>query len=80
MDRAYYSQRIGRGPLAKPTIEDLARALTLAVDEMWKRDYMQLYGPATSGQLQRSGQRVGDATGRFSASATTARAAATAAG
>jgi hypothetical protein len=24
MDRAYYSQRIGRGPLANPTIEDVA--------------------------------------------------------
>ena len=41
MDRAYYSQRIGRGPLAKPTINDVARALTLTIDEMWKRDYMQ---------------------------------------
>jgi hypothetical protein len=41
VDRAYYSQRIGRGPLANPTIEDLARALTLTVSEMWKRDYMQ---------------------------------------
>ena len=41
MDRAYYSQRIGRGPLANPTIEDLGRALTLTVEEMWKRDYMQ---------------------------------------
>ena len=41
MDRGYYSQRIGRGPLANPTIDDLARALTLTVDEMWRRDYMQ---------------------------------------
>ena len=41
MDRAYYSQRIGRGPLSSPTIEDLARALTLTVDEMWQRDYLQ---------------------------------------
>ena len=41
MDRAYYSQRIGRGPLAKPNINDVARALTLTFDEMWKRDYMQ---------------------------------------
>ena len=41
MDRAYYSQRVGRGPLANPTIDNLARALTLTVDEMWKRDYMQ---------------------------------------
>ena len=41
MDRAYYSQRIGRGPLANPTIDDLVRALTLTVDEMWRRDYMQ---------------------------------------
>lgn len=41
MDRAYYSQRIGRGPLAKPTVNDVARALTLTIDEMWKRDYMQ---------------------------------------
>jgi hypothetical protein len=41
VDRAYYSQRIGRGPLAKPTINDVARALTLTIDEMWKRDYMQ---------------------------------------
>jgi hypothetical protein len=41
VNRAYYSERIGRGPLANPTIEDLARALTLTVDGMWKRDYMQ---------------------------------------
>jgi hypothetical protein len=41
VDRSYYSQRIGRGPLANPTINDVARALTLAIDEMWKRDYMQ---------------------------------------
>lgn len=41
MDRAYYSQRIGRGPLATPTVEDLGRALTLTVDEMWRRDYLQ---------------------------------------
>ena len=41
MDRTYYSQRIGRGPLANPTVEDLARALTLTVDEMWQRDYLQ---------------------------------------
>jgi hypothetical protein len=41
VNRTYYSQRIGRGPLADPTIDDLARALTLTVDEMWKRDYMQ---------------------------------------
>jgi hypothetical protein len=41
VDRTYYSQRIGRGPLANPTIEGVARALTLTVDEMWKLDYMQ---------------------------------------
>jgi hypothetical protein len=41
VDRAYFSQRIGRGPLANPGIEDLARVLTLAVDEMRKRDYLQ---------------------------------------
>ena len=41
MNRAYYSERIGRGPLANPTTEDLARALTKTVDEMWKRGYMQ---------------------------------------
>lgn len=41
MDRSYYSQRIGRGPLANPTINDVARALTLTIDEMWTRDYMQ---------------------------------------
>ena len=41
MDRAYYSQRIGRGPLATPTVEDLGRALTLTLDEMWRRDYLQ---------------------------------------
>jgi hypothetical protein len=41
MDRTYYSQRIGRGPLANPTVEDISRALTLTVDEMWRRDYMQ---------------------------------------
>ena len=41
VDRSYYSERVGRGPLANPTIDNLARALTLTVDEMWKRDYMQ---------------------------------------
>jgi hypothetical protein len=41
MDRAYYSQRIGRGPLANPTVEDISRALTLTVDEMWRRNYLQ---------------------------------------
>jgi len=41
VDRAYYSQRIGRGPLSSPTIDDLARALTLTVDEMWQRDHLQ---------------------------------------
>lgn len=41
VDRAYYSQRIGRGPLANPTIEDLARALTLTVNEMQQLDYLQ---------------------------------------
>ena len=41
MDRAYYSQRIGRGPLANPTIEDVAQALTLTVNEMRQLDYLQ---------------------------------------
>jgi hypothetical protein len=41
MDRAYYSQRIGRGPLANPSIDDLGRALTLTVNEMRNRDYLQ---------------------------------------
>lgn len=41
MNRAYYSQRIGRGPLANTTIEDLARALTLTVKEMQQLDYLQ---------------------------------------
>jgi hypothetical protein len=41
MDRAYYSQRIGRGPLGDPTIEDVARALRLTVAEMQRRDYLQ---------------------------------------
>jgi hypothetical protein len=41
VDHAYYSQRIGRGPLANPTIEDLARALTLTVNEMTQLDYLQ---------------------------------------
>jgi hypothetical protein len=41
MDQAYYSQRTGRGPLADPAVEDISRALTLAVSEMWRRDYMQ---------------------------------------
>jgi hypothetical protein len=41
LDQAYYSQRAGRGPLADPTVEDISRALTLAVDDMWQRDYMQ---------------------------------------
>jgi hypothetical protein len=39
--RAYYSQRSGRGPLGDPTINDVARVLSLTVDEMWQRDYMQ---------------------------------------
>ena len=39
MDHAYYSQRTGRGPLANPTVEDIARALSSAVSEMWRRDY-----------------------------------------
>jgi len=37
----YYSQRIGRSPLANPDMNDVARALTLTVDEMWHRGYMQ---------------------------------------
>jgi hypothetical protein len=41
VDRAYYSQRIGRGPLANPAIEDVARALTLTVNEMRQLDYLQ---------------------------------------
>jgi hypothetical protein len=41
VDRAYYSQRIGRGPLANPTIEDVGRALKLTIDEMSRRDYLQ---------------------------------------
>jgi hypothetical protein len=41
VDSAYYSARIGRGPLTNPTINDVARALTLTIEEMWKRDYMQ---------------------------------------
>jgi hypothetical protein len=41
MDRVYYSQRIGRGPLASPTIEDVARTLTLTVDAMRQRDYLR---------------------------------------
>ena len=41
MDRAYYSQRIGRGPLANPTIQDLARVLKLTVSEMREKDYLQ---------------------------------------
>jgi hypothetical protein len=40
MDQAYYSQRTGRGPLADPMVEDISRALTLAVSEMWYRDYL----------------------------------------
>ena len=41
MDRVYYSQRIGRSPLANPSMNDVARVLTLTVDEMWQRGYMQ---------------------------------------
>lgn len=41
MDRTYYSQRVGRGPLASPAVEDVARTLTLAVDEMRHLDYLQ---------------------------------------
>ena len=41
MDQAYYSHRTGRGPLANPTVEDIARALTSAVSEMQRRDYLQ---------------------------------------
>ena len=57
MARAYYSQRIGRGPFANPNLEDVARALTLTVDEMRKRDYLQewhgydcLYAGAVNGR------------------------------
>ena len=31
----------GRGPLANPSVEAVARALTLTVDEVWRRGYMQ---------------------------------------
>ena len=41
MNQAYYSQRAGRGPLADPTVEDIARTLTSAVSEMQHRDYLQ---------------------------------------
>src|SRR5208337_447272 len=41
MDHAYYSQRTGRGPFANSTVEDIARTLTSAVSEMWRRDYLQ---------------------------------------
>lgn len=41
MDRAYYSQRTGRSPLATSNGNDVARVLTLTVDEMWQRGYMQ---------------------------------------
>jgi hypothetical protein len=41
MDQAYYSHRADRGPLANPTVEDIARALTSAVSEMQRRDYLQ---------------------------------------
>jgi hypothetical protein len=41
MNQPYYSQRAGRGPLADPTVEDIARALTSAVNEMRHRDYLQ---------------------------------------
>lgn len=38
MNQVYYSQQAGRGPLADPTVEDIARALTSAVSEMQHRD------------------------------------------
>jgi hypothetical protein len=41
MDRVYYSQRIGRSPLANPDMNDVARVLALTVAEMWQRGYMQ---------------------------------------
>jgi hypothetical protein len=36
-----YSQRVGRGPLSDPSIDDIARILTRTVDEMQRRDYLQ---------------------------------------
>lgn len=41
MASRYYSERVGRGPLAKPTIRDLGRSVTLAVAEMEKRGYLE---------------------------------------
>jgi hypothetical protein len=40
-ERLYWSARLGRGPRGNPTIEDVGRALTLAVQEMGQRDYLQ---------------------------------------
>ena len=40
-ERLYWSSRVGRGPRAKPRVEDLARVLTLAVEEMAQRDFLQ---------------------------------------
>ena len=41
MSHIYYSQRTGRGPLSNPDVEDLGRALTRAVSEMSRREYLQ---------------------------------------
>ncbi|GAA4929383.1 hypothetical protein [Actinomycetospora succinea] len=38
---SYYSQRLGRGPLANPSLQDVARVLTLAVNEMQRLEYLQ---------------------------------------
>lgn len=40
-ETAYWSSRQGRGPKANPTINDLARAITLAVEEQGERDHLQ---------------------------------------
>lgn len=40
-DRLYWSARLGRGPRGNPTVEDVGVALTLAVQEMAQRDYLQ---------------------------------------
>lgn len=37
----YWSHRLGRGPRANPSIDDVARVLTLAVTEMSQRDFFQ---------------------------------------
>jgi hypothetical protein len=40
-ERAYWSSRMGRGPLGDPTIYDLHHSVQMLGRELWQRDYLQ---------------------------------------